>query len=100
MDFLSLFLDTDFVILGVPTYNLTGLVPPFSHPGGYFVSLRTPWETREQQEEHMGVRLLVIGGVIWGPHLVSFLELDGLNSMFLIGLFPVHFLHRLLTAGG
>ena len=33
-------------------------------------------------------------GLILGPHFESFLGLDGLNSMFVLGLFPGHFLHR------
>ena len=33
-------------------------------------------------------------GLILGPHFDSFLGLDGLNFMFVLGLFPGHFLHR------
>ena len=33
-------------------------------------------------------------GLIFGPHFESFLGFDGLNSMFVLGLFPADFLHR------
>ena len=33
-------------------------------------------------------------GLIFGPHFESLLGFDGLNSMFVLGLFPGDFLHR------
>ena len=47
------YLGHDFIILGVQTYHLTGLVPPFSFPEDHFVSLRTPERTIEG---HMGAQ--------------------------------------------
>ena len=44
----------------------------------------------------MGVRNKIFTdfGLIFGPHFESFLGFDGLNSMFVLGLFPGDFLHR------
>ena len=44
----------------------------------------------------MGVRSKIFTdfGLICGPHFKSFLGFDGLNSMFVLSLFPSDFLHR------
>ena len=89
-------LDTNFAIFGVQTYHLEAcclhfttlgtILSAWGHPGG-------PWE---QQEGHVGVRSKILSdfGLILGPHFESFLGLDVLDSMFVFGLFPGHFLHR------
>ena len=73
-------LDTNFAILVSKTYHLAGLLPPFYHPGDYFVSLGTPsgtmgaaGRTRGDPKRDFFSDL----GVILGPHFESFLGLDG-----------------------
>ena len=73
------------VCLLAPFYDLATILSAWGHPRG-------PWE---QQEGHVGVRnkIFIDFGLIFGPHFDSFLGFDGLNSMFVLGLFPGHFLH-------
>ena len=92
-------LDTDFAILASKTYHLEAcclhfttlgtILSAWGHPGG-------PWE---QQEGHVGVRSKIFSdfGLILGSHFESFLNSDGLNSVFFWSLFPGHFLHRFLN---
>ena len=65
---------------------------PFCHfsAGGH------PRGLWEQQEGHVGVRnkIFIDFGLIFGLRFDSFLGFDGLNSMFVLGLFPGDFLHR------
>ena len=65
--------------------TLGTILSAWGHPGG-------PWE---QQEGHVGVRnkILIDFGLIFGGHFEKLLGFDGLNSMFVLGLFPGHFLH-------
>ena len=81
------------------TYHLVGLLPPFSSLETILSAWGHPWGPWEQQEGHVGVRNEIFSdlGLILGPHFESFLGLDGLNSMFVLGLFPGHFLHRFLS---
>ena len=66
--------------------TLGTILSAWGHPRG-------PWE---QQEGHVGVRnkIFIDFGLIFRPHFESFLGFDGLNSMFILGLFPGDFWHR------
>jgi hypothetical protein len=85
----------DFCYFGCPkNLSFGGLLPPFSYPGDHFVSLGAP---REQQGGHVGVRskIFIDFSVVLEPNFESFLNSDGLNSVFFFwSLFPGHFLHR------
>ena len=74
------------VCLLAPFYNPGTILSAWGHPRG-------PWE---QQEGHVGVRNKIFNdfGLIFGPHLENLLGFDGLNSMFVLGLFAGDFLHR------
>ena len=94
---LQLLLLTRILPFWVPkTYHLAGLLPPFYHPGSILTAWGHPSGPWEQQEGHVGVRNEILSDLrlIFGPHFESLLGLDGLNSMFVLGLFPGHFLHR------
>ena len=88
-------LDVYVAILGVQNLHLAGLMLPFSylfvpwgHPGG-------PWE---QHEGQVVIRSRTFNDfeMNWGPRVERFLCLDGLNFLFLLGLFPGYFSHRFL----
>ena len=78
---------------------------PEDHLGGifrsFFVAEYHLGLTRALQHcQHNGAfrflaaQVLIDLGLIGGPYFESFLGLDGLNSMFVLGLFPGQFLHR------
>ena len=78
------------------TYYLVCLLAPFYDPGTILSAWGHPRGPWERQEGHVGVRnkILIDFGLIFRPHFESFLGFDGLNSMFVLGLFPGDFLHR------
>ena len=83
-------LDTNFAILGSKTYHLESCCLHFITLG----TILSAWGPWEQQEGHVGVRSKIFSDFdsILGSHFESFLNSDGLNSVFFWSLFPGHFL--------
>ena len=77
---------------------LAGLVPPLWHPWDHFDTLGTPCGTMGATGRTRGHPKLYFSAfeMISGTHFDSFLGSDGLDAVFLEGLFPGHFLHWFL----